>query len=117
MTTDRLTDDEARGMLVRAAQACANMLRDVRAAIERVNKEEANSIHALRLSAQFKDITKRGVLSDNEVLKVHPLYPLLNLAAKLSASIERILSITNPNMMAERKLAELRAAREFRLAD
>ncbi|MBZ0137683.1 MAG: hypothetical protein K8I27_15060 [Planctomycetes bacterium] len=114
MSTERLTDDEARSMLATAAKVMADMLHRVRGSIEAVNQAEANAIYAAELSARYKDVKRSGTPDDRELVRAHPLYSLLTLAEKLGRSIERILAITNPNLHAERKMAELRAVHAFR---
>lgn len=114
MTTEHLTDDEARGMLARAARAVADTLERVEAAIRRVNQEEADALHAARVASDHKRMTVFGVRSEDDLMRVHPLYPLMQLASRLAKSLGRILAITNPNLYVERKVAELRAAREFK---
>ena len=111
MTYDHLSDDEARGMLARAARAMADMLERVHGAIRAVNQESADAIYASRVAARDREIKALGVRADREDMRQHPLYPLLSLAEKLGRSIERILAITNPQLLVERKLAEARAAK------
>jgi hypothetical protein len=113
-TTGRLTDEEALAMLATAARAMLDSLMAAQNALEKADREKADKAFHERL---HEELTAAGRVSREDVRRlktIHPLDPLMRLVARLSRGLERILALTNPDIIAQRKLAEVRAVHAAR---
>jgi hypothetical protein len=109
-----LTDSEAVAMLTRAAEAVMHTLEMARAALAKADHETADKTFQHRLDTEMREARRSNGIDEPKLRSVHPLSGLWSLIAKLSRSLERILSLTNPKVVFERKLAELKAKQQFK---
>jgi hypothetical protein len=77
----------------------------VRAAIQRVDQEDANAVHAEQIKAQARRYRVLNVSADEKTLiRAHPLYPLVRLLIQASKQMQGLLAVTNPKLFAASKL-------------
>lgn len=112
--TEQLTDGEAIGMLRRAAHAVLDTLEMAHSALMKADRNAADATYLERLETELKEAKRPAYGEAPKLRSLHPLYPMWQMVAKLSTSLERILGLTNPEIVAERKLAELKAAERFK---
>ncbi|MCZ7607102.1 MAG: hypothetical protein M5U25_13745 [Planctomycetota bacterium] len=112
-----LTDEQARGAFCAAIRLVQDVMDMVNAAIQSVDPADANAIHAAQVAAQAKRIELFGVRErDAAILRAHPLFPLWKLVLQMAKQLESLLAVTNPQIFAARKTAELDARQALKQA-
>jgi hypothetical protein len=109
-----ISDDDAAATLALAVEVAQDVLGMVHAALKRADLDDANAIHAAELKAQRQRIDAMGAKpGEQAILRAHPLFALWKLAMQATDRIDRLLSITNPGLYAQRAVA-VDVARELR---
>lgn len=109
-----LSDNEALGFLKRAAYAMAVVLEMVQTALEGADRKQADATYVARLREEYKYVPSPSAGDKPKPPTLHPLFPLWRMAAQVTRGLERILSLTNPQLVAERQFAKLQAKRALK---
>ena len=116
-TIEFLTDDEAKAALQEAVDVVQDVLGMMRLTLKSTSAEDANFLHKAEMQTQRLRVEHDGVKpNERSVLRAHPLFRLWQLAMKAAAQLERLLSVTNPQLFAQRAVT-LDAARELAKAE
>jgi hypothetical protein len=110
--TGQFSDSDALAKLQLAAEVVGDVLAMVQEALRRGLNEDSHAIHIAELKAQRLRAEELGTkVGERAILRAHPLYTLWKLALRASDQLQRLYSVLNPKLFAERAV-ELDAARE-----
>ena len=111
------SDADAKATLQQAVDIVQGVLNMVHTALNMAGVDDANFLHQAELQAQRLKVEHSGVKpGERSILRAHPLFALWKLALKAASQLERLLSVTNPALFAQR-VVTLDAARELAKAE
>lgn len=110
-----ISDEEAMAALCLSVRVVQEVMDMVGQAISAVDREDADEVFAARIKAQrVKDEYDGSAGGEGLVMRHHPLAPLWKLALRSAATLDKLLSVTNPKLFVARKRAELEVQRQHR---
>jgi hypothetical protein len=108
-----ISDADAVTTLQVAVDIVQDVITQVHLALKAAHPDDANFLHKAELHAQRLRVEQLGTKQGERlILRAHPLFKLWNMALKAAALIERLLSVTNPKLFAQRMVA-IDTAREL----
>jgi hypothetical protein len=99
MSVETMSDEQAKLSLIETARVLQQVIAQMRRALEAVDEQDANAIHAAHIKAQRQRIVQMGVSEkERTILRAHPLFKIWKLMVSAVSLVEDILLVTNPNL-------------------